>query len=173
MTHDWQTQDLECQRRFSRNLRAARERARLTQADVAEAMDMTVTVYARYERGKIWPSIGALRRLCDVLECSADLLLGLQEPEGDPASPEPPAEPLPVRRLRRQLRQANPATLRLVEQMLDKLQESGVLPEPEDDAPDSNRADEKDPAGDQPDEKDPASDQPASDQPGDDVSGDR
>lgn len=173
MTHDWQTQDLECQRRFSRNLRAARERARLTQADVAEAMDMTVTVYARYERGKIWPSIGALRRLCDVLECSADLLLGLQEPEGDPTSPEPPAEPLPVRRLRRQLRQANPATLRLVEQMLDKLQESGVLPEPEDDTPDSSSADEKDPAGDRPDEKNSGSDQPDSDQPGDDVSGDR
>jgi transcriptional regulator with XRE-family HTH domain len=151
MTHDWQTQDLECQRRFSRNLRAARERARLTQADMAEAMDMTVTVYARYERGKIWPSIGALRRLCDVLGCSADLLLGLQEPEGDPTSPEPPAEPLPVRRLRRQLRQANPATLRLVAQMLDKLQESGVLEAPEEDVPDSSGADEEVPGDDRPD----------------------
>jgi transcriptional regulator with XRE-family HTH domain len=172
MTHDWQTQDLECQRRFSRNLRAARERARLTQADVAEAMDMTVTVYARYERGKIWPSIGALRRLCDVLECSADLLLGLQEPEGDPASPEPPAEPLPVRRLRRQLRRADPATLRLVEQMLDKLQESGVLPEPDDDVPDSSSAGEEAPA-DRPGEEAPAGDRQDSGQPDDDIPGDR
>lgn len=171
MTHDWQTQDLECQRRFSRNLRAARERARLTQADVAEAMEMTVTVYARYERGKIWPSIGSLRRLCDVLGCSADSLLGLPEGEGEPSpessgeppepSPEPspessgeplsrpPAEPLPVRRLRRQLRQADAETLRLVEQMLDKLQESGVLPEPEEDAADRDLLDQP-PAGDSP-----------------------
>jgi transcriptional regulator with XRE-family HTH domain len=190
MTHDWQTQDLESQRRFARNLRAARERAQLTQADVAEAMEMTVTVYARYERGKIWPSIGALRRLCDVLGCSADTLLGLEEPAAEPEAPAAPSEPLPMRRLRRQLRQASPETLHVVEQMLDKLEEHGVLQAPDDDVADRPPEDAAGgpgagpdagieagvPASDRPADTpadDRPADTPAGDRPADDVPGDR
>jgi transcriptional regulator with XRE-family HTH domain len=161
MNHDWQIQDLESQRRFARNLRAARERALLTQADLAEAMEMTVTVYARYERGKIWPSIGALRRLCDVLGCSADTLLGLEEPAAARESPAPPTEPLSMRRLRRQLRQASPETLHVVEQMLDKLQEHGVLA-PDDDLPGTDsREDDATAGGREPPADEPDSERPA------------
>jgi transcriptional regulator with XRE-family HTH domain len=167
MTHDWQAQDLEVQRRFARNLRATRERAQLTQADVAEAMEMTVTVYARYERGKIWPSIGALRRLCDVLGCSADTLLGLEEPAPEQESPSPPTEPLPMRRLRRQLRQASPGTLDVVEQMLDKLEEHGVLRPAEEAGDAGSQADDVPATGESP------ADAPASERPDSDVPGER
>jgi hypothetical protein len=39
--------DIERRRVFARNLRIARQRAHLTQVDMAEAMEMSETVYAR------------------------------------------------------------------------------------------------------------------------------
>lgn len=120
--------DEERRRRFARNLRAARERARLTQARVAEALDMTDEVYARYERAKLWPSIERLSRLCDVLDCSADALLGLDQSEPPLAEPPPPDDPQPVRRLMRQLRKARPGTVRLVTRLLAELQSHAATP---------------------------------------------
>jgi len=131
MSDDQDTQEQERQRTFSRNLRIARERAHLTQVDMAEAMTMSETVYARYESAKTWPSIGALLRLCQILNCSADWLLGLDDTPG-PALSALPQEPLPVRRLRRQLRHAQPRTRRMVKLVLDELQERGRLAPPDD-----------------------------------------
>lgn len=111
---------------FARQLRALRERAQLTQAAVAEALEMSETVYARYEGAKIWPSIGRLRRLCEILGCSADTLLAFAYATAPAASHEP-TEPLPMRRLRRQLRQAAPETLRVVTRFLDALDRHGGL----------------------------------------------
>jgi transcriptional regulator with XRE-family HTH domain len=115
-------QDEERQRRFARNLRAARERARLTQAGMAEKLGMSDEVYARYERAKMWPGIDKLCRLCEILDCSADSLLGTDE--GAPAATEPPdADDSPaVRRLLRRLRKARPRTVRLVSRMLNDLE---------------------------------------------------
>ena len=131
MSDDQDTQEQERQRTFSRNLRVARERAQLTQVDMAEAMTMSETVYARYESAKTWPSIGALLRLCQILNCSANWLLGLDDTAG-PALSAPPQEPLAVRRLRRQLRHARPRTRRMVKLVLDELQERGRLSPPDD-----------------------------------------
>jgi transcriptional regulator with XRE-family HTH domain len=114
----------EWRRIFARQLRALRERARLTQSAVAAALEMSETVYARYEAGKIWPSLGRLRRLCQVLGCSADALLGFAY-QGEP--PPDPSDPLPLRRLRRQLRQAGPESLRAVTRFLDALDRHGGL----------------------------------------------
>ena len=111
-------QDEERQRRFARNLRAARHRARLTQAGIAEMLGMGDEVYARYERAKMWPSLDKLCRLCDILDCTADKLLGLDEPPPAPAEPPPPEDPQPVRRLMRLLRKSRPRTVRLVGRML-------------------------------------------------------
>jgi transcriptional regulator with XRE-family HTH domain len=130
MSDDQDTQEQERQQAFARNLRAARERAHLTQVDMAEAMKMSETVYARYEAAKTWPSIGSLRRLCQILNCSADWLLALDDTPG-PAPSVPPQEPLAVRRLRRQLRHAQPRTRRMVKLVLDELQERGRLPPPD------------------------------------------
>jgi transcriptional regulator with XRE-family HTH domain len=124
--------DVQRRRVFARNLRIARQRARLTQVDMAEAMEMSETVYARYEAGTTWPATGSLRRLCRLLRCSASWLLGLDDTSGPAPSP-PPAEPLAVRRLRRQLRTAQPGTRRMVELLLDELQARGRLPPPDED----------------------------------------
>jgi transcriptional regulator with XRE-family HTH domain len=128
MADDSDPQELEWRRRFARNLRAARERTRLTQADLAEALDMSETVYARYERAKIWPTVGRLRQICHVLGCSADVLLGYRKLESDAALPAPPGDPLRVRRLLRRFRQARPETVQAAHRMLDILDGYRALP---------------------------------------------
>ena len=129
----------QAQRRFARALRIARARTELTQGDMAEALGMSETVYARYERGKAWPSLGRLRRLCDILDCPADVLLGNESAAAAKAPrkppPAPPAEPLIMRRLRRQLRDARPNTVRVVTWLLDVLTEHGLLEPPDEDDP--------------------------------------
>jgi transcriptional regulator with XRE-family HTH domain len=120
-------QDEERQQRFARNLRAARERARLTQAGLAKALGMTDEVYARYERAKMWPSIDRLCRLCEILDCSADELLGLDERAPGAEGPRSPDDPQPVRRLMRQLRKARPVTVRMVTRMLAELEKHAAL----------------------------------------------
>jgi transcriptional regulator with XRE-family HTH domain len=122
-------QDEERQQRFARNLRAARERARLTQAGLAKKLGMTDEVYARYERAKMWPSIDKLCRLCDLLDCTADSLLGLDESAPAPAEPPPPEDPQPVRRLMRQLRKARSRTVRVVGRLLNELEAYARAPD--------------------------------------------
>ncbi|NVJ27614.1 helix-turn-helix transcriptional regulator [Myxococcus sp. AM011] len=56
--------------------RAARLRARLTQAEVANLTAISVTVYNRLERGRMQPSVPTLHRLCAVLGVSPNELLG-------------------------------------------------------------------------------------------------
>ncbi|NOK15145.1 helix-turn-helix domain-containing protein, partial [Corallococcus exercitus] len=57
--------------------RAARLRAGLTQADVADRVGIASEVYGRLERGKMMPSVPTLFRLCLALQLSADASLGL------------------------------------------------------------------------------------------------
>jgi transcriptional regulator with XRE-family HTH domain len=112
-------QDDELQRRFARNLRAARQRAELTQVAMAARLRITEEAYSRYERAKIWPSLGNLRDLCRVLDCSADFLLGLDDGPPRPAPPPPSDDgPPAVRRLLRELRKARPRTVRIVTAVL-------------------------------------------------------
>jgi transcriptional regulator with XRE-family HTH domain len=68
--------------------REARNRAGLTQVEVATLVGITPMVYSRMERGKLMPSVPTLRRLSSALHISADALLGLA---GQGAAPEPPA----------------------------------------------------------------------------------
>jgi transcriptional regulator with XRE-family HTH domain len=77
----------QARRRSARALRAARARTELTQGDMAEALGMSETVYARYERGKAWPGLGRLRRVSSILGCPADILLGHEPADTDPAAP--------------------------------------------------------------------------------------
>ena len=58
-------------------LRAARLKAGLTQADVAERVSLVTEVYARIERGHLTPSVLTLRTLCLVLRLDANALLKL------------------------------------------------------------------------------------------------
>lgn len=48
-------------------IRGARESAKLTQAEVAKSVDVTVNYYARFERGEVTPSLALLIRVMEVL----------------------------------------------------------------------------------------------------------
>lgn len=65
---------------FPERLKMARNG--LTQQAVADRVGIRQQAYARYESGKITPSIDVLYRLCEVLVVSADWLLGLSDNTG-------------------------------------------------------------------------------------------
>lgn len=67
---------------FSENLKKSRQRAGLTQQQIANALGITKSTYCGYETGKRQPDIPKLRRLSLLLCTSADELLGLAG--GDP-----------------------------------------------------------------------------------------
>jgi len=96
--------------------RAARQRARLTQADVAERLGIASEVYGRLERGLMLPSVPTLRKLCLVLSVSADELLGVREPDGSLVAEPPPTygESPELRRLIRRAQQLDRRKLRLL-----------------------------------------------------------
>lgn len=58
-------------------LRRARTRRQLRQADVAKRVNITTGYYGRIESGKALPSVPTLHQLVQVLDVSADQLLGL------------------------------------------------------------------------------------------------
>jgi len=66
--------------------RAAREQMGLTQAEVAQRVELAHLVYSRLERGKMLPSVPTLVRLCLALQLSPEEALGLAtanpSPEG-------------------------------------------------------------------------------------------
>lgn len=99
---------------------------------MATALDMNEDVYARYEAGTIWPSIGRLRRLGAILGCSVDALLAFKHEARGAARCDQPSDSAAVRRLLTQLRKAGPETLRKVERFLDALDEHGGLRMPGD-----------------------------------------
>jgi len=92
--------------------REARARAGLTQAEVAERVELATEVYARLERGNMLPSVPSLLRLCRALGVDANSLLGLVTDtppqwlvQAAPPSEEPPA----LRRLLRSVRRLGAA----------------------------------------------------------------
>ncbi|WP_241759248.1 helix-turn-helix domain-containing protein [Pyxidicoccus parkwayensis] len=58
------------------HVRAARHRAGLSQAQVAEAIHVPTLVFSRLERGKMLPSLPTLVGLCGVLRVPVDFILG-------------------------------------------------------------------------------------------------
>lgn len=109
--------------------RHARQRAGLTQADVAERIGVATEVYGRLERGLLMPSVPTLRRLCVALGLQADVLLSLGTGRPSPAW----AEPLPppekegpqMRRLMRHVRKLNTAQLRALSIVAATLRREG------------------------------------------------
>jgi transcriptional regulator with XRE-family HTH domain len=95
----------ELARMMGRAAREARQRAGLTQVEVASLVGITSMVYSRMERGKVMPSVPTLRRLCTVLHISADELLGLS---GEGAASEP------TQGSRRKQEEAQPSLRRLL-----------------------------------------------------------
>ncbi|MGQ9533506.1 MAG: helix-turn-helix domain-containing protein [Desulfotomaculales bacterium] len=89
---------------FGRILRRIREEKGLTQEELARLLGVRRPTLAHWERGAKHPGIAMLTRLADVLEVSADRLLGRNPPaevrEGAAGEPVSASDPL-VRRLAR------------------------------------------------------------------------
>ena len=62
---------------FGERLRASRQRAGLTQLQVAQSLGLSASAYCGYETGKRQPDLARLRRLSLLLRVSVDELLGL------------------------------------------------------------------------------------------------
>lgn len=94
-------------------LLGARERAGLTQADVASMVGLAPAVYGRIERGQMLPSVPTMHRLCVALSISANMLLGLGFGESPVAiTPSEPIDPPELRRLASILPSLSPNALR-------------------------------------------------------------
>lgn len=61
------------------NMRAERARARLTTAQVAEAVGVHKNAYQRWERGEAEPTASNLLKLSELFGCTPDYLLGLTD----------------------------------------------------------------------------------------------
>ena len=59
-------------------IRAAREDMDLSQEDVARQIPMSQSGYSKIERGVQEPNLTQLRRICQILNISADFLLALE-----------------------------------------------------------------------------------------------
>lgn len=62
--------------RFRSRLRKARERAGLTQAEVARQLGVTPATYARYETGPTLPTFFHVARIAEIFGVSTDYLVG-------------------------------------------------------------------------------------------------
>ncbi|WNG19329.1 helix-turn-helix transcriptional regulator [Cystobacter fuscus] len=106
--------------------REARLRANMTQADVADRVNIATEVYGRIERGGMLPSLPTFRRLCRALRADANKLLGLDvSPAWEEAAGPPPADtleepismsedPPALRRLFRYLKKLTPEQIRAI-----------------------------------------------------------
>ncbi|OJT25331.1 transcriptional regulator [Archangium sp. Cb G35] len=109
--------------------REARQKASLTQADVAERIGVATEVYGRLERGLLMPSVPTLRRICLALHLSADALLALSSPQPpiweEPPPPSSEQEHPAMRRLLRNVRKLNSTQIRALSLMASTLRREG------------------------------------------------
>ena len=94
--------------------REARQRAGLTQQEVAERVGIVTEVYGRLERGNLLPRLPTFLRVCQALGLDANPLLGFsssQPPVWLVPHPSAEKEPPAVRRLLRAVRPLNPRQL--------------------------------------------------------------
>lgn len=71
---------------YKNNLYEARDKARITQAEMAEKLNMNVTVYGRYERGERDIPLSVAVQMADIFDVSLDYIacrsespMGIQE----------------------------------------------------------------------------------------------
>ncbi len=72
---------------IARRTHEARQRAALTQEQVAESIGLPVVAYRRLERGLLLPGLPVLVGLAAVLRTSTDRLLGLEPGEATGSAP--------------------------------------------------------------------------------------
>ena len=74
---------------FGKAVRAARQRAQLTQDQVAQSIELSPLAYGRMERGLLVPSVRTLVRLSQLLRTPTDVLLG-NDLSGSSSAPSTP-----------------------------------------------------------------------------------
>ena len=62
---------------FNENLKCAREELGMSQKDVAERIGVAKSTYSLYESGNREPNVQTIKKIADVLNVSADELLGI------------------------------------------------------------------------------------------------
>lgn len=65
--------------KFNENLKTARERRGLSQKDIAESIGVAKSTYSLYESGNREPNVQTIKKIADVLNVSADELLGIDD----------------------------------------------------------------------------------------------
>ena len=65
--------------KFNVNLKIARERKGLSQKDIAEKIGVAKSTYSLYESGNREPNVQTIKRIADILNVSADELLGIND----------------------------------------------------------------------------------------------
>lgn len=63
--------------KFNENLKAARERRNMSQKEVADSIGVAKSTYSLYESGNREPNVQTIKKIADILNVSADDLLGL------------------------------------------------------------------------------------------------
>lgn len=63
---------------FNDNLKEARIKAGLTQKTVSENIGVAKSTYSLYESGGREPSVNTIKKIADILNVSADTLLGIE-----------------------------------------------------------------------------------------------
>ncbi len=66
---------------FSERLKAARKSKKLSQAEISRRLGVTQQAVGKWETGRSTPDPGTVARLAEILDTTADALLGLHQPE--------------------------------------------------------------------------------------------
>ncbi len=107
----------QAKREIGRRVAAARRAARMTQEDLAEALDVNLVTISRLERGHTMPGVTTLLRICEAVDAAPSALLDL--PTG--ANPRKAA----LARAQSLLRGAGDDDLRLAVDVLERLLRPG------------------------------------------------
>lgn len=65
--------------KFNENLRIARERKGISQKEMAENIGVAKSTYSLYESGNREPNVQTIKKIADILNVSADELLGIDD----------------------------------------------------------------------------------------------
>jgi transcriptional regulator with XRE-family HTH domain len=107
---------VKAQKVLRENLRPARNRAKLSQADVAERIGIAIEVYGKIERGHRLPRLRTLVKLALALKVSVDVLLGMDVPRSTPVVTRSSEDDLPpdARPVLRSVRELKPEQIKLI-----------------------------------------------------------
>ena len=63
---------------FGKNLKIVRRALHISQVELAESLSVSQSVVSQWEKGEISPTVDNLIKICEVLNVSSDLLLGIE-----------------------------------------------------------------------------------------------